>query len=48
MSRPEGKEVVALSAFTLSSLPESRLRKQQVKEMWESGADVIVRLSCGH
>lgn len=40
--RTEGKDVVALSAFMLSSLPNAQLRKQQVKQMWESGADVIV------
>jgi hypothetical protein len=43
MPRAEGKKAVALSAFTLSSLPSAQLRKQQLKEMWESGADVIVR-----
>ena len=35
--------VVALSAFLLSSLPTSVDKKILVKEMWESGAEVIVR-----
>ena len=43
-----GGNTLALSAFLLSSLPTALARKTLVKEMWESGADVIVRLSCGH
>ena len=40
--RNEGGDVLALSAFMLSSLPTSVTRKQMVKEMWESGADTMV------
>ena len=39
----EGSGVVALSAFLLSSLPTPIDRKVLIKEMWESGAEVIVR-----
>jgi ribosomal protein RSM22 (predicted rRNA methylase) len=35
-------ETLALSAFALSGLQSPLARKQLVKEMWESGADVIV------
>ncbi|KAI1794008.1 Rsm22-domain-containing protein [Ganoderma leucocontextum] len=38
----DGSNVVALSAFLLSSLPTHVDRKVLVKEMWESGAEVIV------
>lgn len=40
--RVEGGDTVALSAFMLSSLPTPLARKTMVKEMWESGADVMV------
>jgi hypothetical protein len=43
IKRTEGADVLALSAFGLSGLPTPLARKQLVKEMWESGADVIVR-----
>lgn len=38
----EGSSVVALSAFLLSSLPTPVDRKILIKEMWESGAEIIV------
>ena len=38
----ERHETLALSAFHLSSLPTDIARKEVVKQMWESGADVIV------
>jgi ribosomal protein RSM22 (predicted rRNA methylase) len=38
----EGRKTLALSAFVLSSLPTSIARKLLVKEMWESGAEVMV------
>lgn len=38
----DGSNVVALSAFLLSSLPTHVDRKILVKELWESGAEVIV------
>ncbi|PIL31515.1 hypothetical protein GSI_06217 [Ganoderma sinense ZZ0214-1] len=38
----DGSNLVALSAFLLSSLPTHVDRKVLVKEMWESGAEVIV------
>ncbi|KAF8640974.1 hypothetical protein AX17_000620 [Amanita inopinata Kibby_2008] len=40
----EAGQTLALSAFMLSSLPTSVGRKALVKEMWESGADVMVVL----
>ncbi|KAJ7150294.1 Rsm22-domain-containing protein [Mycena filopes] len=40
--RPEGHHTVALSAFMLSSLPTNIARKALVKEMWSSGAHVMV------
>ena len=40
--RNESSDVLALSAFMLSSLPTPVARKQVVKEMWESGANMIV------
>ena len=40
--RIEGKNVIALSAFMLSSLPTVLSRKALVKEMWESGAEMMV------
>jgi hypothetical protein len=39
----EGKETLAISAFILSSLPTALVRKVLVKEIWQSGANVIVR-----
>ncbi|KAF7436331.1 37S ribosomal protein S22 [Pleurotus ostreatus] len=42
-----GHNTLALSAFTLSSLPTPIARKALVKEMWESGADVIVLIDHG-
>ncbi|TBU34443.1 Rsm22-domain-containing protein [Dichomitus squalens] len=38
----ESSSAVALSAFLLSSLPTPVDRKIMIKEMWESGAEVIV------
>jgi hypothetical protein len=40
--RAQGGDVLAVSAFALSSLSNPLDRKVLVKEMWESGADVIV------
>ncbi|RDB29432.1 Rsm22-cox11 tandem protein 2, mitochondrial [Hypsizygus marmoreus] len=40
--RTEGLDTVALSAFMLTSLPTPLARKTMVKEMWESGANLIV------
>ena len=42
LERTSGKAAVALSAFMISSLPTPLARKALVKEMWESGAEVIV------
>jgi len=42
MNRLKGKNVLALSAFMLSALPNAQARKVLVKEMWESGAEVMV------
>ncbi|KAF8624223.1 hypothetical protein AX15_005989 [Amanita polypyramis BW_CC] len=42
MINGENKEMLALSAFLLSTLSTSVARKMLVKEMWESGAEVIV------
>lgn len=39
----EGNGVMALSAFMLSSLPTPLARKALVTEMWDSGADTIVK-----
>lgn len=44
-SREEGRGVLALSAFVLSSLPTPAARKQMVKQMWESGAEMMVILN---
>lgn len=35
-------QTLALSAFHLSSLPNDVSRKELVKQIWDSGADVIV------
>ncbi|TDL28180.1 Rsm22-domain-containing protein [Rickenella mellea] len=40
--RFEGHDLLALSAFTLSSLPNPLARKDLVKEMWDSGANVMI------
>ena len=40
--RAQGSSTVALSAFVLSSLPSPLARKTLVKEMWASGAEVLV------
>lgn len=42
VARADGGKTLALSAFLLSSLSTSLQRKALVKEMWESGAEVIV------
>ncbi|EIN14400.1 Rsm22-domain-containing protein [Punctularia strigosozonata HHB-11173 SS5] len=44
LSRAEaqGRDVIALSAFAISALKTPLEKKQLVKEMWQSGADVIV------
>ena len=39
-----GLGTVGLSAFLLSTLGHQSLRRELVREMWESGADVLVRL----
>ena len=41
--RSQAHDVLALSAFSLSSMPTSLSRRTLVKEMWESGAHTIVR-----
>lgn len=43
--RARGSDAMALSAFLLSSLPTHVDRKLLVKEMWDSGAEVMVRSS---
>lgn len=47
--RSEGTDVLALSAFYLSSLSTSLARRDLVKQIWSSGASVIVSVSfsCG-
>jgi hypothetical protein len=40
--RTEATDTLAISAFALSSLPNALARKKLVKEIWESGANVIV------
>ncbi|KAF8240735.1 hypothetical protein L208DRAFT_1231139 [Tricholoma matsutake] len=40
--RSDGQDTIALSAFMLTSLPTPLARKALVKEMWESGAHVMV------
>ncbi|KAG5645336.1 hypothetical protein DXG03_006398 [Asterophora parasitica] len=40
--RSEGHDAVALSAFMLTSLQTPQMRKAMVKEMWESGAHLLV------
>lgn len=46
MNRTQGSDTLALSAFMLSALPTAQARKILVKEMWESGAEVMVRYNC--
>ena len=41
--RSQAQDVLALSAFSLSSMPTPSSRRAIVKEMWESGAHTIVR-----
>jgi len=43
VSRSQAQDVMALSAFSLSSIPTPSSRRALVKEMWESGAHTIVR-----
>jgi hypothetical protein len=45
IKRSNGQNALAISAFLLSSLPTPQTKKALVKEMWESGAHVIVRFS---
>lgn len=42
VGREDGSDVLALSAFLISSLPNHVDRKLLVKEMWDSGAEVMV------
>jgi len=42
VTRSEGGGTLALSAFHLSSLPNAVARKDLVREMWSSGAELIV------
>jgi hypothetical protein len=39
----DGGRTLAISAFSLSALPNAAARKQLVREMWDSGAETIVR-----
>jgi hypothetical protein len=41
------KNSVALSAFLLTTLPDNLARKKVVQEIWESGANTIVRAAHG-
>ena len=43
LPRTDGSGVLALSAFMLSSLSNGVARKKLVKEMWDSGAEIMVR-----
>ena len=43
--RSQARDVMALSAFSLSSIPLASSRRALVKQMWESGAHTIVRNS---
>jgi hypothetical protein len=43
--RSQAQDVLALSAFSLSSIPAPSSRKALVKAMWESGAHTIVHIS---
>lgn len=42
IQRSGAGDVLALSAFMLSSLPSPVARKALVKEIWDSGADTMV------
>ncbi|GJE86251.1 Rsm22-cox11 tandem protein [Phanerochaete sordida] len=42
LPRVDGGDVLALCAFALSAMPNAVARKKLVKEMWESGADIMV------
>ncbi|KAI8981200.1 mitochondrial small ribosomal subunit Rsm22-domain-containing protein [Trametes punicea] len=42
VDRADGARVLAISSFLLSSLPTSIERKALVKEMWNSGAEVMI------
>ncbi|EIW64053.1 mitochondrial 37S ribosomal protein RSM22 [Trametes versicolor FP-101664 SS1] len=42
LTRADGSDVLAVSAFLLSSIPTPVERKALVTEMWESGAEVMV------
>lgn len=42
VSREDGRGVLALSAFMLSTLSTEHARKEVLKEMWESGAGTMV------
>ncbi|KAI9057056.1 hypothetical protein FKP32DRAFT_1598544 [Trametes sanguinea] len=42
VDRTDGARVLAMSAFLLSSIPGPIERKALVKEMWDSGAEVMV------
>lgn len=39
----EGGDAIAITAFTLSNIRDPLLRKEQVKQMWLAGTDIIVR-----
>lgn len=43
MSEPE--QTIVLCAFTMSQLSSAAARERMVKEIWGTGADVMVRLS---
>jgi hypothetical protein len=47
LKRPaiDGKTMVAISAFHLTGLEQAQ-RRQVIKEMWDSGADVMVIMIC--
>lgn len=42
--RSEGHDTIAVSAFNLTTQPDHINRKAMVKEMWASGANLIVGL----
>ncbi|KAH8119963.1 Rsm22-domain-containing protein [Phellopilus nigrolimitatus] len=42
ISHSGSDDVLALSAFHLSSLPSQLARKEMIKQMWSSGANIIV------
>lgn len=39
----ESGQTIALCAFTLSQLTSAAAQKRMVKEIWETGADIMVR-----